>query len=284
MGLSFPRSRVGMQPVTLHVTEYGRRIKPSLVSAFLAAIYLIIGGTAVKATETPLIAAASSTQFALEEISREFTANTGLRIKISYGSSGNFTRQIAQAAPFEMFISADETYVEKLEKLGLTLDHGSVYATGRVVLFVPLNSSIKVDKGLVDLKAALKDGRLKRFAIANPQHAPFGRAAKEVLISGGLWNDIQSKLILGENVAQAAQFASSGTTQGGLFSYSFALVPAVKSLGHFVLLPASLHQSFHARMVLLKQAGATTTAFYQFLQSTRARSIFDRSGFLLPQQ
>ena len=257
-------------------------IKPFFIAALLSAIYLIFGVKAVKSAEMPIIAAASSTQFALEEISREFTAETGLRIKISYGSSGNFTRQIAQAAPFEMFISADEAYVTKLEKLELTLDKGSVYATGRVVLFVPRNSSIKADKALLDLKAALKDGRLKRFAIANPQHAPYGSAAKDVLISRGLWDDIQPNLILGENVAQAAQFSSSGTTQGGLFSYSFALAPTVKSLGYFVLLPASLHQPFHARMVLLKQAGATAKAFYQFLQSTKARSIFDRSGFLLP--
>ena len=230
----------------------------------------------------PNIAAASDLQFALQEVAINFTKQTGKAVKLSFGSSGNYRRQIAEGAPFELFLSADEAYVAALAKEGKTLDDGAMYAVGRIVLFVPKGSVLKADSALKDLAAALQDGRLKKFAIANPEHAPYGRAAREALTYAGLWNQIQSKLVLGENVSQAAQFATSGSTQGGIFAYAQAISPVIAQQGEFALIPAEWHAPLRQRMVLIKNAGDTAQAFYRYLQSPPAREIFKRYGFRLP--
>jgi len=152
------------------------------------------------------------------------------------------------------------------------------------VLFAPHGSSLKVDARMADLKAALSDGRVRRFAIANPEHAPYGRAAEQALTKLGLRNAIQPKLVLGENVSQAAQFATSGSTQGGIFAYSLALAPAVSKLGTYVLLPEDLHQPLRQRMVLIKGASETSRVFYAYLQQPVARATFRRYGFVLPSE
>ena len=232
--------------------------------------------------ETPRIAAASDLKFALEEIAAAFRTDTQQDVQLSFGSSGNFTRQIEQGAPFTMFLSADEGFIDKLAAAGRTLDQGTLYAIGRIVLFAPHGSPLKVDADMADLRAALTDGRLQRFAIANPEHAPYGRAAEQALRKLGLWDAIVSKLVLGENVSQAAQFATSGSAQGGIFAYSLALAPTVSKLGTFVLLPEALHAPLRQRMALLKGAGETAQAFYRYIQQPAARAIFHKYGFVLP--
>ena len=157
-----------------------------------------------------------------------------------------------------------------------------LYAIGRLVLFAPKGSVLIPDTELKGLSDTLQKGQIKRFAIANPEHAPYGRAAKEVLIAAGLWSDIKPYLVLGENVAQAAQFSVSGGTQGGVFAYSLALSPKIKEQGSFVLLPEKLHQPLRQRMVLLKQAGVTARTFYNYLQQAKARTLFEQYGFVLP--
>jgi molybdate transport system substrate-binding protein len=239
---------------------------------------------ATPAAEIPVVAAASDLKFALDEIAAQFQTDSGQQVRISFGSSGNFYRQITQGAPFELYLSADEDYVLKLSEAGHTVDEGTLYATGRIVLFAPHGSALKVDEQAADLNAALAGGRIQRFAIANPDHAPYGRAAKEALQSLGLWADIEPKLVLGENVSQAAQFAGSGSTQGGIFAYSLALSPDVGRLGDFVLLPDTLHKPLRQRMVLIKDAGATAQAFYRYLQQPPARAVLERYGFVLPQK
>lgn len=250
-------------------------------------IFILLGvllGFSIKsvAMGIPVIAAASDLQFALEDIARQFTAETGLSVKLSFGSSGNFFRQISQGAPYEMYLSADEENVFDLRKQGLALDDGRLYALGRLVFFVPKGSPIAPDPEFKSLKESLISGRLKQLAIANPDHAPYGRAARETLIAAGLWDDLKNRLVLGENVSQAAQFAVSGSAQGGIFAYSLALSPKIKSMGDFVLLPESLHKPLRQRMVLLKSAGATAKAFYRYLQQAGARAILARYGFTLP--
>jgi len=234
------------------------------------------------ADDGPVIAAASDLKFALDEIVAEFQKSTGRSVRVSYGSSGNFFRQIAQDAPFELFLSADEEFVFKLADQGLTLDRGALYATGRIVLFTPRGSPVRPDAGLADLRQALADGRLVRLAIANPEHAPYGRAAMEALKSAGLWPAVEPKLVLGENVSQAAQFAASGSTQAGIFALSLALAPNFRDAGSYVPIPEALHRPLRQRMVLLSKAGATARAFYAFSQGPVARAIFRRYGFLLP--
>ncbi len=249
---------------------------------FFIFFYLIINSPVIFSQTVPVIAAASSVKFALEEISQQFTQDTQLKVKLSFSSSGNLMQQIRHHSPFELFISADEAYVFQLQQAGLTLDQGVLYAQGRLVFFTPKNSSLKKDSQLSDVGLALKEGRLKRFAIANPDHAPYGRAAKQVLQKLDLWDRLQKKLILGENVAQAAQFSTTGSVQGGIFSYSFALQSQINNQGDYILLPRLLHQPLLARMVLLKQAGSTAKKFYHYLQQVKSRTIFEKYGFSLP--
>lgn len=232
--------------------------------------------------DTPVVAAAADLKFALEEVSTRFEADTGKRLKLVFGSSGNFYRQISEGAPFQLYLAADESYVEQLAAAGKTLDEGALYAMGRIVLAVPHGSVLKADAELAGLRAALAAGQIGKFAIANPEHAPYGRRAEEALRHAGLWDALQGKLVLGENVAQAAQFATSGNAQGGIVAYSLALAPDVAKRGQFVLIPEHWHSPLRQRMVLLKGAGATSQAFYQYLQQPVARSILRRYGFSLP--
>jgi molybdate transport system substrate-binding protein len=236
------------------------------------------------ADDRPLIAAASDLKFALDEIAVEFAKSTGKSVRIAYGSSGNFFRQIAQDAPFELFLSADEELVFKLADQGLTVDRGALYASGRIVLFTPNGSAVRADATFADLRQALADGRLVKFAIANPEHAPYGRAAMEALKSVGLWTAIEPKLVLGENVSQAAQFALSGSTQGGIFALSLALAPSLRDAGTYVPIAETLHRPLRQRMVLTRKAAETARDFYRFAQGPAARAIFKRYGFLLPGQ
>lgn len=231
----------------------------------------------------PAVAAASDLKFALDEIAAMYLKQTGQPVRISYGSSGNFLRQIQQDAPFELFLSADEAFVFQLADQGRTVDRGTLYATGRIVLFAPKSSTWQPDARLTDLRAALADGRIGRFAIANPDHAPYGRAAREALQAAGVWDAVQNRLVLGENVSQAAQFAVSGSAQGGIFAYSLALAPAFANAGRHVLIPEDMHQPLRQRMVLTRKAGPAAQAFYAFLQQPAARGVFQRYGFVLPE-
>lgn len=234
------------------------------------------------AQDTPVIAAASDLKFAMDEMVGAFRKQTGKEVRVAYGSSGNFFRQISQDAPFQLFLSADEDFVFKLADQNLTFDRGSLYATGRIVLFVPTGSPINADAEFADLRRSLADGRLKKFAIANPEHAPYGRAAMQALQRVGLWTAIEPKLVLGENVSQTAQFTVSGSTEGGIFALSLALAPSFGNAGKYVLVPDNLHQPLRQRMVLTKKAGDTVREFYAWLQQPAARAIFKRYGFALP--
>lgn len=256
----------------------------------IQAIFLILALPAglARAADSPPIAAAADLKFALTEASAQFQRETGREVKIAFGSSGNFARQLEQGAPFQLFLSADEAYIQRLADKGIARDAGVLYAIGRLVLFAPNGSPLKADmtgdQALADLKAALADGRLKRFAIANPEHAPYGRAARSALQSAGLWTDIQPRLVFGENAAQATQFAAAGSSQGGIIPLSLSKAPEIARLGAFALIPAEWHANapLRQRMALMKNAGETARAFYDWLQRPGARAIFKRYGFVLP--
>lgn len=252
------------------------------VLAGLTATLGLGAATAAHAQAGPTVAAAADLQFALPEILKAFRAEGGGALRLVFGSSGAFTAQIQQGAPFELFMSADTAYVKRLADRGLTLDGGAPYGRGRIVLFAPHGSRLKVDAQMADLRAALADGRLRRLAIANPEHAPYGRAAREALTHAGLWATVQPRLVMGENIAQAAQFAASGSAQGGIIAYSLALAPEVSRRGQWVLIPGDWHRPLDQQMVRLKGAGRIARAFYGYLQGPAARAIFDRYGFILP--
>jgi molybdate transport system substrate-binding protein len=230
----------------------------------------------------PTVAAAADLQFALTEVAAAFRAETGEEVQLTFGSSGNFFRQIRQGAPFEIFFSADEEFVHGLAEAGLTIGDGALYAIGRIALIVPNGSPLKADGTLADLALGLRDGRVTKIAIANPEHAPYGKRAEEALRHAGLWERIQDHLVLGENVSQAAQFATSGGADGGIIAYSLALSPNVSRLGSFALIPEEWHAPLRQRMVLLNDAGETARHFCDFVQSPPARDILRRYGFVLP--
>lgn len=255
---------------------FARRGAIALIAALLLAISPAV------AAEDPPIAAAADLNAALPQVAALFTKKTGKTVKLTFGASGNLTQQILNGAPFEVFLSADEGYVTRLAAAGRTVDAGTLYATGRIGLFAPKGSPVRADSALKDLAAANRDGRLKKFAIANPEHAPYGRAAREALTHAGLWATIQPKLVLGENVAQATQFATTGAAQGGIIPLSLASTPPVKAAGSFALIPADWHLPLRQRAVVLKGAGATARAFYAFLQTREAQAILGHHGFALP--
>jgi molybdate transport system substrate-binding protein len=230
----------------------------------------------------PLIGAAADLKFALEALAEDFAAAGGGPVRLVFGSSGNLTNQIAQGAPFEIFLSADEALVQRLERLGRTRDGGHLYAVGRICVFAPHGSVLAVDPRLDGVAAALTAHAIRRFAIANPEHAPYGRAAQQALQRRGLWDAIRPLLVLGENVAQAAQFAAAGGTQGGIIAVSLSLAPAIARLGRFATIDAAWHEPLRQRMALIKGAGPTAERFYGFLRSGEARATLSRFGFELP--
>ena len=228
------------------------------------------------------VAAASDLKFALEAIAADFERLSGHRLRLVFGSSGQFFTQIRQGAPFHLFMSADEDLVFRLADEGRTLDRGRLYGTGRLGLFVPHGSPLRADGQLKDLAAALADGRLQRLAIANPTHAPYGARAREALTHAGLWPAIEPRLVVGENISQAAQFASTGAAQGGLIALSLALAPTLAARGRFDLVPAHFHHPLAQRMVLLKGAPPAAEAFSAYLSQPAALEVMARYGFTPP--
>jgi len=262
------------------VSTVSRRV--SLISAACPVVALLLRGVPIRAEEVPLVAAAADLRFALAEIAERFTRETGERVGLVFGSSGNIARQIRQGAPFALFLSADEAYVLDLARDGFTRDEGTLYAIGRLVLLVPNGSPLALDGTLEDLARAIRDGRLRRFAIADPAHAPYGKRADEVLRYKGIREAIRPFLVYGENVAQAAQFATSGNAEGGIVAYSLALSPQLQALGGHAPIPAEWHAPLRQRMVRLRGAGPVADRFYGYLQAEPARAIFRRYGFVLP--
>lgn len=234
---------------------------------------------AVHANDTPIIAAASDLTYALNKVSSQFSNETGHKIRISFGSSGNLKRQIEQGAPFEIFMSADENYVFHLAEKGYTQDKGLIYASGRLALFAPHGSPLVKHLDISNLPNLIAGKKVRKFAIANPNHAPYGRAAQETLKSLNLWEDIEGAMVFGESASQATLFAASGATQGAIIPHSLVLNPNIAEKGSYRLIDQSLHKPLHQRMVLLEHAGDTAQQFYAYLQSAPARKILREYGF-----
>ncbi|WP_144214437.1 molybdate ABC transporter substrate-binding protein [Shewanella donghaensis] len=249
---------------------------------FLCSLLLLVSFSSL-AAKPPAIAAASNVKFALDEIVKNFTATTGLVVRVSYGSSGNFVAQIQHGAPFEMLLSADEFYIQQLHKLGITDSDGTIYAIGKLALVAPKNSSLTLDAGLLGLQQQLNDDKISRFVIANPAHAPYGERARSLLQTKGLWTQLESKIIMGENVSQAAQFALSGSAQGGIVALSLASSPQFRKMGNYVEIPQSLYEPINQRMVMTPKAGKTTQQFYQYMQTSAAKDVLAKFGFGFPQ-
>jgi len=223
------------------------------------------------------VAAASDLKFALADLARQYEAQVQRPVQLSLGSSGQFAQQIRQGLPVDLYMAADEAFVFQLADAGLTRDRGALYALGRIAAVVPSASPLALDPALRGLHAA--GPAIRHFAIASPEHAPYGRAAREALQRLGLWQWAQPKLVLGENIAQATQFVTSAAAQAGITALSLALAPEVARLARHLVLPDSLHSPLRQRMVLLKSAGPQAQDFYEFLQSLAARAVLRRYGF-----
>ena len=230
----------------------------------------------------PAIAAASSLNFALPEIASAFERARGRRVELVFGPSGTFARQIRDGAPFELFVAADEEFPNQLARAGLTRDAGTVYAIGRLALFAPRGSPLQVDDRLDGLSRLIKSGSVGRFAIANPEVAPYGRAAEAVLRKRGLWQALRPNLVLGDSVTQAAQFATTGNAVGGLIAYSLVLTREFADRGTYAVIPDGDYPPLRQRMVLLKKAGPVAAEFYRYLRSEPARVILRKHGFAIP--
>jgi molybdate transport system substrate-binding protein len=223
------------------------------------------------------LAAAADLNFALEEISREFrAAHPDVDLGIAYGSSGNFYAQIRNQAPFDVFLSADVEYPRKLVQEGIgARDSLFVYAVGRIVVWVPASSPL-------DPATALRAASVRHIAIANPQHAPYGRAAEAALRSLGIYDSVAGKLVLGENVAQTLQFVQSGAADVGIVALSLALAPPVRGQGRYWNVPMGAYPKIEQGGVILKDS-TSAREFRSFLLDEVGRRILKKYGFSLPE-
>jgi len=255
-------------------TKEGRR---AIISAFF---FLLLSLSNAVPAQTLRIAAASDLQFALPDLAAEYEKQTGAKLAITYGSSGNFFAQIQNGAPFDLFLSADVSYPHKLVVAQLAdVSSLEIYAVGRLVLWLPPDSPLDPSAGL----KILLDPRIQKIAIANPDHAPYGRAAVAVLRDAGLYDQLKPKLVFGENISQAAQFAQSGSAQAALLAHSLTFSPAMKS-GKFWTIPADKYPPVEQAAVLLTASSSKQAAmsFLAFLKAPAARATLERYGFFLP--
>jgi molybdate transport system substrate-binding protein len=227
------------------------------------------------------VAAAADLKFAMGQLASQFEKDTGAKLDITYGSSGNFLTQIQNGAPFDLFFSADSEYPKKLEAAGLA-EPGTLreYAIGHVVIWAPADSEINVAK---DGWKSLLDQRVKKIAIANPEHAPYGRAAVAAMKEAGLYEQLKEKLVYGENISQAAEFVQSGNAQVGIVALSLARSPAMKN-GNKWEIPTDSYPPIKQAVVMLKSSKNKDTArnFLDFVGGPQGREILQRFGFSVP--
>lgn len=227
------------------------------------------------------VAAAADLKFAMNELAGRFEKLAGTKVNVTYGSSGNFFSQIQNGAPFDLFFSADIEYPKKLAAAGLA-EPGSLYeyAVGRIVIWTPPDAKVDVAKQGWN---ALLDSRVRKIAIANPDHAPYGRAAVAALQKAGIYEYVKAKLVYGENISQAAQFVQSGNAQAGIVAMSLAVSPAMQE-GKRWEIPAEMHPAIEQGAIVLEQAGnkEAARAFLKFVRSEVGRAILERYGFVFP--
>lgn len=252
-----------------------------MIRVIIALCLFVITGVNLVAAEEITIAAASDLSFAFREIVTEYEKVSGDQVRLTLGSSGNFFAQIQHGAPFDLYFSADISYPKKLEEAGLAVS-GSLYpyAIGRIVLWAGNESHLDLSKGL----EVLREPTVKKIAIANPKHAPYGRAAVAAMEHVQVYERVKDKLVLGENISQAAQFVESGAADVGIIALSLALASPMQAAGHYWEIPADAHPRIEQGAVILmggkNQKGAK--AFLSFIQGAQGQAMMKRYGFLAP--
>jgi molybdate transport system substrate-binding protein len=244
----------------------------------LAGISLLLSAVARPQGKEIRIAAAADLKFAMTEMAAEFEKQTGTSVKVSYGSSGNFFSQIQNGAPFDIFFSADIDYPKKLEAAGLA-EPGTLYeyAMGRIVIW--MSPDAKVDAARLGWPILL-DASVQKIAIANPDHAPYGRAAVAALEKAGIYESVKAKLVYGENISQAAQFVQSGNAQAGIIALSLAVSPAMKD-GKRWEIPADMHPAIVQGAIVLKNGKnkEAALAFLNYAKGEKGRATLAKYGF-----
>lgn len=251
----------------------------SRFAARMLGICLLVAGQTAHAGEKITIAAAADLKFALDEIVVLFNrVHPADRVETIYGSSGKFQAQIRQGAPFDLYFSADIAYPRALKEEGFAASEVQPYAVGRIVLWSPSR-----DAGKMTL-ADLADPAIRKVAIANPKHAPYGKRAEEALKASGVWEKVEAKLVHGENVAQTAQFVQTGNAQAGIIALSLVLNPDLAKQGSYALIPDKLHQPLEQGFIVTKRAASNPLAqeFARFMAGKEARAVMMRYGFSLP--
>jgi molybdate transport system substrate-binding protein len=249
--------------------------------AFFVALFLSLFFAAASFAQQLRIAAAADLQFALSDLASQYERQSGAKLAVTFGSSGNFFAQIQNGAPFDLFFSADSGYPKKLIEGGFAeADSLQTYAFGHLVLWVPADSPL--DPAQSGIKALL-DPRVQKIAVANPDHAPYGRAAVAALQKSGLYDQLKPKLVFGENISQAAQFVQSGSAQAGLIALSLTVSPAMKD-GKRWEVPPDWYPPLEQAVVVLKSSPnkPAAVAFLAFLKTPAARATLERYGFVLP--
>ncbi|MBM3450587.1 MAG: molybdate ABC transporter substrate-binding protein [Armatimonadetes bacterium] len=242
-----------------------------------------IGGGAVGATPPPVVtvAAASDLRFAFDLLLPRFERATGTRTVVTYGSSGILATQIAQGAPFDVFFSADEEYVQQLAAQGRVLPGSStLYAMGRLVVWTRAATKFDVSRGL----SVVASQPVRFVAIANPAHAPYGRAAVEALRRAGLFEHVQERLVYGENVSQAFQLARTGNADIGILALSLAVPPSSRAEGRYTLVSAHLHRPLRQTFAVVRDRPneAAARRIGDFVMSPPGRTVLRAFGFSLP--
>lgn len=266
-------------------------LTPRRIAALLVLTALLVACTPEQplifsATQTPestgdasaplLVAAAADLRFAFSEIGELFTEETGQEVKFVFGSTGNLTTQIENGAPFDAFAAANIAYIDRLKDQGLIIpETQQLYAQGRIVLAVNRQAGIEAT-GLEDLLSPA----ITHIAIANPDHAPYGVAAQQALQSAGLWDAVQPRLVLGEDVRQTLQFVQTGDAPVGIVALSVANVPEIS----YSLIPAEMHNPLKQSMAVVASTSRADTAraFLDFVQGAEGRTVMKHYGFLLP--
>jgi molybdate transport system substrate-binding protein len=247
----------------------------------IVALFALLFASSYARAQAIKVAAAADLKFAMEELVSQFEKDTGAKLDITYGSSGNFLTQIQNGAPFDLFFSADSDYPKKLEASGLA-EPGTQreYAIGHIVIWTPSSSEINATK---DGWKSLLDQRVKKIAIANPEHAPYGRAAVAAMKKAGVYEQVKDKLVYGENISQAAEFVQSGNAQVGIVARSLALSAAMKN-GNKWEIPTDSYPPIKQAVVLLKSSKNKDMArtFLDFVGGPQGREILQRFGFTVP--
>ena len=256
-----------------------------VLAAPFPAVRAGIAGSSVQAQANPCgavtVAAASDLTYAMNEIASNFERATGCTVRLSLGSSGNFLTQIENGAPFDVFFSADISYPRKLEAEGLAAPGSTyLYAIGKIVLWTRKDSGVDVGKGF----SMLRDPAVRKIAIANPEHAPYGRAAEEALRQSGVYDAVKDRLVLGENISQAAEFVESGNADAGIVALSLVFSPAMKDKGRAWNIPENLYTPIQQGAVVLRAAPNLQGArlFLDYIKMPATAALLERYGFVLP--